>query len=285
MQNIYNYMRQCVILFFYWMYQSLYYFELLERPKIIPTKTELSNLYIEKQKKRFLASYEETTQTQEQNQYNSNINPCFYDEKKYQTIVIEPDNELEKEWARRILIEITPRGNVMMYYDAFKQGFTYYSDNANIPYSVINAVVMKYVIMFRCRDFFMDDQVTPEDKPSPLLKKSVIKSEESVTKTDLPKSKAFAKLKNYNTSSSKNAKNPTKDQSEEKQYSRNKIIYAGKIANMFVLQKPKKSIKTSDNNFRSSLLDSIGGTQKNIMSYKDYKKQMASHEKTLHATM
>ena len=53
---------------------------------------------------------------------------------------------------------------------------------------------------------------------------------------------------------------------------------------MFVLQKPKKSIKTSDNNFHSPLLDSIGGTQKNIMSYKDYKKQMSSQEETKNTT-
>ena len=203
---------------------------------------------------------------------NSNIDKCFYDIKLHSQTVEDVNNELEKTWKRRIMMENTPRGNIIMYYDAYKQGFVYYSDNSNIPYFVINAAIMKYVLLYKCRDFFIDDEIMPENMISPLL--SILtkpekhdNSEKTIRTTDrssssvgfreisadglssndnestnlqsnpVLKSSAFAKLKSYNTVSEKliSVDKPIENRTTkpEKNYIRNKIIYSGKISNFY----------------------------------------------------
>jgi len=104
--------------------------------------------------------------------YNSNIENVFYDKQEYFSIINKKDNEIEKIWRTRILFESTPRGNIIMFYDPYKLGFSYYSDTNGIPYSILNAVAMKYIYIFRCLDFFVDNKLTDNflDKfESPLI--------------------------------------------------------------------------------------------------------------------
>ena len=120
------------------------------------------------------------------------------------------NNDIEIKWRTRILIENTPRGNIMMYYNSFKRGFAYYSDQQGVPYIILNTMAMKYVRVFQCRDLFMDDKVTPEDSPSPFIQiykddeKNAMKSKIEETPVeqridrDMLKSGPFAKLKKYN---------------------------------------------------------------------------------------
>jgi hypothetical protein len=99
---------------------------------------------------------------------------------------------------------------------------------------------MKYVLLFRCRDFFIDDQITPADKKSPLLDiQTKTQSTENppklqtttVSAGSVPKSSAFIKMKSYNTVSAKLAPKPS-DKKEGDipeisiKYTRNKIIYS-----------------------------------------------------------
>jgi len=151
--------------------------------------------YIDSNKNKLLTSYSIENM-------NKNIDKIFYDKKELLEILVDQNNELEKLWKSRILFENTPRGNIIMYYDAFKQGFAYYSDMTGIPYNILNAVAMRYVILYRCRDFFVDTEYVDEQKESPLIKlyleyeKSLEKKSEpddNIKKTDGP----FAKLKNY----------------------------------------------------------------------------------------
>jgi hypothetical protein len=171
-----------------------------------------------------------------------------------------------------------------------------------MPYFLINAVVMKYVLLYRCRDFFLDDQITPENKHSSLLNISskpepsteTTTNNESITKSGekppILKSSAFAKLKNYNTVSGKlSSPNPQTDKNEsdkndEKNYTRNKIIYYGKISNFNFLQKTKVVKHVA---FSSDLLDGLKSNsevQRQVFSYKDFKKlkdkQLANSNKT-----
>lgn len=92
--------------------------------------------------------------------YNSNIENIFYNKEEYFGVINKKDNEIEKIWRTRILIESTPRGNIIMFYDPYKLGFSYYSDTNGIPYSILNAVAMKYIYIFRCLDFFVDNKLT-----------------------------------------------------------------------------------------------------------------------------
>ena len=114
--------------------------------------------YIELHSGRFLKTYEST------NTYNDNIDSCFYEKDQLKEILKPKDNNLEVQWKRRILYETTPRGNIMMYYDPYKLGFVYYCDTNTISYSILNAAAMKYCLAYRCRDFFVDNEITPFEK-------------------------------------------------------------------------------------------------------------------------
>lgn len=119
---------------------------------LIPTITESvknvphysdEELYVKKCEVLFLKSYEK-----ESIDWNSNFS-----------------ND-EKMWKSRVLIESTPRGNIIMFYDTFNEGFRYFIDTSGIPYKLLNAVAMKYVVIFRCRDFFLDENDIPEGNTS-----------------------------------------------------------------------------------------------------------------------
>ena len=244
-------------------------------PKAITVST-LSNTYEERQKQRLLDSYESSKDL------NENVDKCFYNQAELREVLIEENNALEKKWKTRILFENTPRGNVIMYYDAFKQGFAYYCDQTSLPYHLLNAVAMKYVRTFRCRDFFADNQETPENHPSPLLepvkaKEVVAKKEESIG----PKKPApFAKFKSYNMVNSKVKEEEKKGKEgkegkevkEEKIYIRNKFISLGKIINFKLIQPVEKKRGFT---FKSNLMESMKNDQnfqKTVMSYAEYKK-------------
>lgn len=100
--------------------------------------------------------------------YNANIDTIFYDRSQLKEVWEDPKNDIEAQWRRRILYESTPRGNVMMHYDAYREGYVYYSDQTSIPYCILNAVAMKYVLMFKCRDLFVDQTVYAHN-PSPMI--------------------------------------------------------------------------------------------------------------------
>ena len=159
--------------------------------------------YYQKVKKRFSASFEEFKN------YNQNVCPIFYCKIEFQEFMKLGSNYLEEGWRTRILFETTPRGNIIMFYDAYKQGFSYYCDSNCIPYNILNAVAMKYVITFYCRDFFVDNKIIEylpltsiitnhKQYESPLIKIHFT-DEKSVKKTNTTISinNSFIKNKNY----------------------------------------------------------------------------------------
>jgi hypothetical protein len=125
-----------------------------------------------------------------------------------------------------------------MYYDAFKQGFAYYCDQTSIPYNLLNAVAMKYVRIYRCRDFFVDNLETPEENPSPLLdiqEKNGGKKEEKEEKLNEKKEtkkSPFATFKNYNTASNKAVKKDEKITNKDNKNNKD----TKKEGNRFLLQ-------------------------------------------------
>ena len=137
--------------------------------------------------------------------YNSNIDKIVYIKTEFFETLAHPENSLENIWKKRILIENTPRGNIFMYYDIFKQGFAYYSDQTGVPYRILNAVAMKYVVTFRCVDFFLDETAIPEGKTSPLVKVFIDDDEDEKKKKRAKmealdinlKGAPFAKFKTY----------------------------------------------------------------------------------------
>ena len=145
--------------------------------------------------------------------FSSNINSLVYNKRTFHQVLTDDTNELEKSWRSRIFIESTPIGNIVMFYDIFKQGFAYYSDQPIVSYDILNSVAMKYVSRFSCFDFFMDEYILVghnlslksvflEDDEDEKKKKE--KEKENKLGCDLTadlKTAPFAKFKKYSVSS------------------------------------------------------------------------------------
>ena len=242
--------------------------------------------------------------------WNSNIDPLFYDRTQLKEVWEDPKNDIEAQWRRRVLYESTPRGNVMMHYDAYREGYVYYSDQTSIPYCILNAVAMKYVLMFKCRDLFVD-QTLYAHNPSPMIRsmreeddKEQDKKTQSMHqllhgKTDNTNTTSFAvsdaspfvkfRSKQHDTSTpvSSNAKTtasatvpaarctvPVHMTPDALPAIKNKFIYMGKFHNWTPLQSMKKtrSIPTTSTPTQfDGLFAKADLAQRSVLDYKTYK--------------
>ena len=136
---------------------------------------------------------------------SENIDPVLYNYDERKELFVDPDNVHEKQWKSRVLYTNSPRGNVLMYYNPFTLSFVYHSDEQVIPFATLQQLATKYVVMFRCKDFFIDPVNSPANKMLDLLKKEedALKSKkmkvEDITKcVDKIEGKdVFASLKDY----------------------------------------------------------------------------------------
>jgi len=264
--------------YFYFFYVYLAYYLGLLDTKRPPSILDKDNEYTAPLKAKFLQTFTETNID-----YNENVDAIFYDKKKLGEYMMESNTELERIWKTRILMEITPRGNIVMFYDAFKMGFSYFCDQKTISYDLLNAAAMKYVRLYRCRDFFIDESILPEDSTSPLIKIHFTED----AKKNKNQTTAFAHMKNYG-KENPNAKQSYQTRStiygiktvaipakpvNSKEQMMNKFLYLGKMNNYKCLQSVPKKRKVLAN-FTSPLLESIimdSGVQREALSYKDFK--------------
>jgi hypothetical protein len=214
---------------------------------------------------------------------NNTISHEFYDKKLLSDVLQDANNGIESAWKSRVLFEYTPRGNIVMYYDPYKLGFAYYSDNAGIPYNLLNAVAMKYVKTFRCQDFFFDNYDI--DRVSMLIKLHSEEEKKEVSKEEKKESDDFkAKLKDApflkrkKTEQKKEEKDKkvedTDKETEEKPKYRNCFVHMGKMYNFSFLNSlpPIKRNKISFSSDLLNALDQETDLQKQVLSWKDYKK-------------
>ena len=159
------------------------------------------------------------------------------------------------------IIEKTPLGNVLMFYNNKKESFEYYSDNS-MPYRFLEVVGRKYVLTFNCRFLYVDmekelekyekkikDEKEKQDKEN--KKEQIPETLTSVTKT-IPKKTVFAKFKSYNKDAGSGRIN--KAPPPKNSIPNNKVVkndnepvllkekanhytYEGKFANFNILQK------------------------------------------------
>jgi hypothetical protein len=220
---------------------SRIWFHFFPKPALEIPKDE-TLLFIEKQTDRFLYLF--TLPDEERNLWNKNIDDRMYSLDSFQKLMLDETNELEPEWKRRILMVSTPRGNVIMFYDIYKQAFAYVSDQ-HMNYPILNACAMKYVEIYNCIDFFIDGNVLPEGFVSPFVllqeeaeKREKEKQVEKKKEMGIHLGNApFAKLKTYKVSDEK--QEPVKIQPT------NIFRYLGKISNLSLLQKIKKPVKVN----------------------------------------
>jgi hypothetical protein len=141
--------------------------------------------------------------------------PILFEEKYKEEYKKAEDTEISKERLEQlknsILMERTPLGNVVMYYDNSRETFIYYSDST-IPYRYLEVVARKYVVTNRCKKLYIDMEKELKEAQEKLEKKQKeeerLKLEEenkeknekegSFSTSTPVKKNVFAKLKNYN---------------------------------------------------------------------------------------
>ena len=208
------------------------------------------------------------------NEMNKNIDSVFYEKDKFKHALLDENNDIEKLWKTRILLENTPRGNVIMHYDPFKLGFAYYCDQ-HLPYDILNLVAMKYVTVYQCQDFFMDEHIRPDDKPSKILnllsedKKETTKTTATTTVEKKPLGGPFAKFKNYNKISAR-VESTKETEASTNDKLRNCFINRGKTCNFQFLQKSVLK-KTGFSSELTKGLFSNSNVQNEVFSYRDFK--------------
>ncbi len=194
-------------------------FELIRIPSVSSISDHKPDMIraAEKYKEHFLKTY------MNGKNMNENIEKEFYNKKEYNTIMKEDNNELEVAWKTRILYENTPKGPIFMHYDAYKQGFSYYADQTSIPFNILNAVAMKYVCRFYCRDFYYDEMSLKEKKEidkEEVEAKNIIRRETTVRRSG-PDLKSLSTAKHRNPSDETYPSEFKEEDEEEDNHKRN----------------------------------------------------------------
>jgi len=172
---------------------------------------------------------------------NQNIDSSLYDYKTFAEMD-EHFSDLEMTWNTRLLFQNTINGNIILYYDLYRQAFAYYSD-VQLNYETLNLCAMKYVRIFFCRDFFVDTHVLPTTFTSPFnqMKEDAEKreKEEKLKKRKEKQidfdSSVFVQ-KNSGKMNGSNDKTNNTTTLPEKPIYKNNFRYLGKIANWSLTQ-------------------------------------------------
>lgn len=262
-------------------YYSFYHYM---KVSLEPTKPILSPSaqFLEDRKKQFVELWSETSAST-----NANIDDLFYDHEQYKNM-LDTNTNLEKLWKSRMLFDITPNGNVIMYYDVYKHAFVYASDQT-IPYTVLCGCAMKYCKIFYCRDFFRDNLYIPEYQLSPftlmdLDQEKIEKRKKMQKRKELridfhsdaflrPKPKSKDIPNQTETEQIIPLKDPLHNKTEKdpdeiirpKDFYKNIFQFVGKMRNVSFLQSQDYIRKTHE-------------PKENIGSYSSFKKKKNKHE-------
>jgi len=122
-------------------------------------------------------------------------------EKSQQYII---DEQLKK-FKNKYIIEHTPLGNVLLFYNHDKLAFEYYSD-LTIPYRYLDSVARKYVLTYNYRPLYIDMEEELKECEKRLQEKEKqmkqqMEQQKELQENDKLKSKpkdVFAKFKSYN---------------------------------------------------------------------------------------
>jgi hypothetical protein len=250
---------QLILNYIYFIIQYVRTFN--NKPPAKPIEKPYVETQYDKSCKKYLNFYNTVTPDE-----NSNIDPVLYDFDKRKEIFVSPDNEMEKQWKSRILIENTPRGNVIMYFNPYLLSYHYYSDEQIIPYKILEQVATRYVVMFRCKDFFIDVEkrtgnkildVLQREEDSMKSKKMKVNDITKCVNIQSDSKDVFASLKDYRSEVKEPKTDATKTveptttrfvketktkaklvkRAEEPKFS-NKFVRIGKMCEFNITQKP-----------------------------------------------
>ncbi len=171
-------------------------------------------------------------------------------------------NERFNGLKNNIIMEKTPLGNVVMFYNNSRSSFEYYSDST-IPYRYLEVLGRKYVITYNCKRIYVDMSKELEEAEKKLAEKKQKEEEEKkkqeeaeekgksnpTAATEEPQKKnVFAKFKTYNKDTSIKAaavpldrpapvKQTTPQEEKVVKERANRYSFEGKIANFSFLKK------------------------------------------------
>jgi len=177
---------------------------------------------------------------------------------------IECSKERLDNLKNSILMENTPQGNLVMFYDNSRESFIFYSDNT-IPYRYLETAGRKYVIMNNCKRIFVDmaqeidnvkqklDQQKLDQQKLDQQKQDqqeLEQDQQNQQKEEPIKKSVFAKLKSYNNSSKQQTTNPKQVNTKQNNENNSKMVkehanrysYEGKMANYSFLKKVDRKV-------------------------------------------
>jgi len=191
---------------------------------------------------------------------------------------LELTSEFIESLMNCFVMEYTPNGNIIMFYDYKRETFTYYADNV-MPYRYLEVLGRKYVCTFFCPSLYqylspdlvaISDTVENEKKEETL--EPVMNTEVPVIETkklEKPEKSVFAKFKSYNKDTSNNVATKDTPSSAPKNAIianavnaptvaqtnavTNRYTCYGKICNMPFLKKIDRTIV--DKNYKMSFAD------------------------------
>jgi hypothetical protein len=162
-----------------------------------------------------------------------------------------------------IVMEKTPIGNAIMFYNNSKSSFEYYSDST-LPYRYLEVIARKYVITYKCKQIFVDmeQEIKEAEKKLEEKKKKAEhekqkQEEEKISgnssTNEKPAKNVFAKFKNYNKDNSirvaavpldrPSSAKQTKPQEEKViKENANRFSFEGKLANFNFLKKIDRKV-------------------------------------------
>lgn len=112
--------------------------------------------------------------------------------------------QLENKLNGTKIHEITPKGDVIMYYDTALESFVYYCDDKSIPYKYLETVARKYSLDNDCLEIFVNmyDELKKgiERQKDAKIKKCMedAKRKESIEESKQRNGDVFAAFKQYN---------------------------------------------------------------------------------------
>ena len=198
------------------------------------------------------------------------------------------------------LRETTPRGDIIMHYDAETKSFHYYSNSKNIPYSTLDAVARKYVCLHKDPSIYIDirDEVQKgrekclkqdKDNKSKLARLERNKDKSGNEILSSAKKSLFAAFKNYKTG--QNVPKSLKNYDGKKEMvimkdNVNKFVYKGTLdqyefdlnSHKNKKHSPPSLFKGETNNVKKcdesvECVETIDNKDENL-SYADFKKNL-----------
>jgi hypothetical protein len=177
-------------------------------------------------------------------------------------------NERFNGLKNNMIMEKTPLGNVVMFYNNDRSSFEYYSDSA-LPYRYLEVIGRKYVITYKCKQIYVDMSKEIEDAEKKLAEKKQKEEDEKNKQEELvekvknnpervnvqepQKKNVFAKFKKYNNDTSIKAaavpldrpapvKKTTPQEEKIVKERANRYSYEGKLVNFSFLKKVDRKV-------------------------------------------